>query len=144
VPGNETPRVNGYAFVDDEEPEPALESSNAAAPVIDLGPGDATPNPFKLQDVRKREGLHHRMVERIAASKRTSAMQGLTGKVEKTPVPKFPSSPRVSGPLTPAAQRLWTRIDSAGKLASATPFDGAGRTPMTTRSSSLKNVAKSG
>ena len=139
VAGNETPRVNGYAFVDDEDEEP--ESATAAAPTIDLGPGDATPNPFKLQEQSKREGVHHRMVEKIAVSKRTSAVLGLTGKVASTPVPKFPSSPRVSGPLTPAAQRLWTQIDNAGKRGSSTPFNGVRRTPMSVRGSGLKRIS---
>lgn len=134
--GNETPRVNGYAFVDDEEPEdPAVD-----VPTIDLGPGDATPNPFKLQEQRKREGLHHRMVERIAQSKRTSAKMGLVGKVDKTPVPKFPNSPRVSGDLTPAAQRLWSRIGGSSRASDKTPFPGT-VTPKN-RGSGLKNMTK--
>ncbi|KAK1995800.1 putative molecular chaperone [Colletotrichum falcatum] len=99
--GGETPRVNGYAFVDDEDDGEVL-----PVPIINLGPGDATPNPFKLQDQRKRESLHHRLVERAAQSNRESARIGLTGKPEKTPVPKFSSSPRVSSGLTPAAQRF--------------------------------------
>ncbi|KAH8888752.1 ABC1-domain-containing protein [Thozetella sp. PMI_491] len=123
--GGETPRVNGYAFVDDEEPEPEPAPAPAPASRIDLGPGDATPNPFQFQDQRKREALHHRMVDRIAEKKRTSAKLGLTGKVEKTPVPKFPNSPRVSGGLTPAAQRLWGKIDSAGRKLTDSPFNRA-------------------
>jgi protein DGCR14 len=141
VAGNETPRVNGYAFVDDEDDEP--EPATASAPVIDLGPGDATPNPFKLQEQSKREGVHHRMVDRIALSKRTSAVQGFTGKADRTPVPKFPSSPRVSGPLTPAAQRLWTQVGNSGKSGGSTPFNGVRRTPMTTtKGSGLKQLLK--
>ncbi|KAK4467075.1 nuclear protein Es2-domain-containing protein [Cladorrhinum samala] len=109
--GGETPRVNGYAFVDDDEPEPEpapkQKKGKTPLPIIELGPGDATPNPFQLQEQRRREVLHHRMVDKISQSKRTSARLGVTGKVEQTPVPKFPSSPRVSGGgLTPAAQRL--------------------------------------
>ncbi|KAF3760196.1 hypothetical protein M406DRAFT_283256 [Cryphonectria parasitica EP155] len=133
--GNETPRVNGYAFVDDEEEEPV-----ASVPAIDLGPGDATPNPFKIQDQRKREGLHHRMVDRIAQSKRTSAKMGLVGKVEQTPVPKFPNSPRVSGELTPAAQRLWSKIGGSKKASDKTPFSDT-VTPKN-RGSGLKNMTK--
>ena len=149
--GGETPRVNGYAFVDDEEPEPKPErrrrDKKQSVPVIDLGPGDATPNPFQLQEQRKREALHHRMVERISQSKRTSARLGVTGKVERTPVPKFPSSPRVSaGGLTPAAQRLWGKIDSAGRKGSESPFsDSVKATPRATprgRASGLRNMAK--
>ncbi len=119
VRGDETPRVNGYAFVDDEDPEP----EPAPAPIIDLGPGDSTPNPFQLQQQRKRESLHHRLVERIAESKRTSARMGLTGKADNTPIPSYPSSPGISGSLTPAAQRLWSKIGSSRGSGSQTPFD---------------------
>lgn len=138
VGGGETPRVNGYAFVDDEEPEPTL----PAVPVIDLGKGDDTPNPFKLQVQGKREALHHRMVERISQSKRSSAIQGLTGKVDKTPVPKFPSSPRVSGGLTPAAQRLWGRIGTAARKLNESPFNQTKATPLRGKGSGLKSVTR--
>ncbi|KAI0379983.1 nuclear protein DGCR14 [Hypomontagnella monticulosa] len=133
--GNETPRVNGYAFVDDEEPE----YEQPPAPKIDLGPGDSTPNPFIIKEQSKREALHHRMVDRISQSKRTSSKIGLTGKVDKTPVPKFPSSPRVAGGLTPAAQRLWSKIGGSGSTP-RTPFGRS--TPMRGRSSKLKQVLK--
>ncbi|KAI1391128.1 nuclear protein DGCR14 [Hypoxylon trugodes] len=125
--GNETPRVNGYAFVDDEEPE-----WQQPAPKIDLGPGDATPNPFIIKEQSKREALHHRMVDRISQSKRTASKEGLLGKVERTPVPKFPSSPRVTGGLTPAAQRLWSQIGGSGGSTPRTPFGQS--TPMKGRS----------
>ncbi|KAI5918064.1 nuclear protein Es2 [Camillea tinctor] len=136
--GNETPRVNGYAFVDDEEPEP--EYGRAQAPKIDLGPGDATPNPFVIQELRKREALHHRMVDRISQSKKTSSRFGMVGKVEKTPVPKFPSSPRVTGALTPAAQRLWSNMGGSGGLTPRTPFGQS--TPVRTKGSKLKQASK--
>ncbi|KAF6827445.1 nuclear protein es2 [Colletotrichum plurivorum] len=138
VGGGETPRVNGYAFVDDEEDE----AEALPAPVINLGPGDATPNPFRLQDQRKRESLHHRLVERAAQSKRESIKNGLTGKVERTPVPKFPSSPRVTGGLTPAAQRLWGKIGSPrpGRPSSSSSPK---TTPMRARGSLLKGGARS-
>lgn len=146
--GGETPRVDGYAFVDDQEPEVEQNGSGKVkTPIIDLGPGDATPNPFTIQEQRKREALHHRMVERISQSKRTSARLGVTGKVENTPVPKFPSSPRVSsGGLTPAAQRLWGKIGSASRRSSESPFSGSVKaTPRTTPQGKvlgLKNVMK--
>ncbi|KAK7954500.1 Splicing factor ESS-2-like protein [Apiospora saccharicola] len=136
IAGNETPRVNGYAFVDDEEPEYASPS----APIIDLGPGDATPNPFTIAENSDREALHHRMVDRISASKRSSAMHGMTGKVDRTPVPKFPSSPRVGGGLTPAAQRLWGKIGGSGGRTPKTPFGQSASTPA--KSSRLRQVAK--
>ncbi|UKZ83586.1 hypothetical protein TrVFT333_011395 [Trichoderma virens FT-333] len=101
VGGGETPRVNGYAFVDDEDGD----DISMPAP-INLGPGDAT-NPFKIQDQRKRELLHERMVERISKSKSDSQRRGFTGKASQMETPRFTSGPRVSGGLTPAAQRLW-------------------------------------
>lgn len=109
--GSETPRVNGYAFVDDEPEE------DYQPPVtITLSKGDAVKNPFIIKDQSKREDLHHRIVDEKARSKRNSQRVGLTGRVDATPVPKFPSSPRVNaGGLTPAAQRLWSKVGSGGK-----------------------------
>ncbi|CAM1508443.1 Fc.00g052910.m01.CDS01 [Cosmosporella sp. VM-42] len=115
VGGDETPRVNGYAFVDDEEDEAEF---TAPPPIINLGPGDASTNPFRIQEQRDRETLHERMVDRIAKSKKESSRNGLTGRVDATPVPKFPSSPRISGGLTPAAQRLWSKIGTPGSKGS--------------------------
>jgi protein DGCR14 len=145
--GNETPRVNGYAFVAEDEEEPKPEPPTPT-PKINLGPGDATPNPFVIKEQSRREALHHRMVDRISSSKRESSRIGLTGKVEgdsKTPVPRFPSSPRVTaGNLTPAARRLWSNIgsSSARGLTPRTPFDSTGNklsTPIrTVRGSKLK------
>ncbi|APA08294.1 hypothetical protein sscle_03g030640 [Sclerotinia sclerotiorum 1980 UF-70] len=128
--GSETPRVNGYAFVDDE-PE---DESYTPSPIIDLGPGETTKNPFVIKEQSRREDLHHRMVDKTARSKRTSAKNGMTGKVDATPVPKFPSSPRVgSGGLTPAAERLWSRVGGSGKGANDTFGI---RTPGTVRAKS--------
>ncbi|UNI19105.1 hypothetical protein JDV02_005321 [Purpureocillium takamizusanense] len=130
--GGETPRVRGYAFIDDNESE-----LGTTPPLIDLGPGDLH-NPFKVQEPRKRESLHEQMVERIAKSNKESSTKGFTGKVTKTPVPKFPSSPRVSGDLTPAAQRLWS---SMGTAKNKTPGSSFGiSTPMRPRGSLLKGV----
>ena len=110
VCGSETPRVNGYAFVDDE-PE---EESYIPPPKIDLGKGDTIKNPFVIKEQSKREDLHHRMVDTNLRTKRTSSKVGMTGRIDTTPVPKFPSSPRVgSGQLTPAAQRLWSKVGSS-------------------------------
>ncbi|KAI0434667.1 nuclear protein DGCR14 [Xylaria sp. FL1042] len=141
--GSETPRVNGYAFVDDEDPEPDPETPHAT-PQINLGPGDATPNPFVIKEQSRREALHHHMVDRISQSKRASSKLGATGKVDQTPVPKFPSSPRVTaagGSLTPAAQRLWSKIGSSASVTPRTPFGQS--TPMrTVRGSKLKQASK--
>ncbi|KAI1840276.1 hypothetical protein JX266_013529 [Neoarthrinium moseri] len=135
IVGSETPRVNGYAFVDDEEPE----HEAPRAPKIDLGPGDATPNPFVIKHQSRREALHHRMVDKISESKRTSSKVGMTGKVDSTPVPKFPSSPRVGGGLTPAAQRLWGKIGGGGGQTPRTPF---GDSTPARKVSKLRQVTK--
>jgi protein DGCR14 len=131
--GSETPRVNGYAFVDDE-PE-SQEYKSPLEPII-LGKGEATPNPFKIKEQSKREDLHHRLVDRVAKNKRASSKIGMTGKADVTPVPKFPSSPRVGiGGLTPAAQRLWSKVGGSGK--SGAPLR-ADRTPSIIKSKESK------
>ncbi|KUM59309.1 hypothetical protein ACN42_g7832 [Penicillium freii] len=98
--GSETPRVNGYAFVDEDEPEPEFtygSSSKTDDMEIDwrlLGPTSEKPNPFQLGETRKREALHHRMVDRMARNKRAEK----AARVTKTPVsltPRFASSPRL-------------------------------------------------
>lgn len=136
--GGETPRVNGYAFVDDE-PE---EYNSVPTSKIELPKADATPNPFKMQAQSAREDLHHRMVDRNAKTKRASTKIGMTGRVERTPVPKFPSSPRVgagAGALTPAGQRLWSKVGRSdlGNLSRTSGI----KTPIRSRptGSGLKN-----
>ncbi|KAG5987667.1 hypothetical protein E4U54_004906 [Claviceps lovelessii] len=136
--GGETPRVNGYSFVDDEDDEPGVQTTPVA---INLGPGDVH-NPFKLQDQRKRELLHERMVERISKSNKESARKGLAGRGSTPQVPKFPSSPRVSGDLTPAAQRLWSQMASPKNKTSKGSF--AQSTPMRPRGSLLRSVTRPG
>jgi len=122
--GSETPRVNGYAFVDSEEPE----EPPTYTPQITLSSGDATPNPFKISENRKREDLHHRMVEKTSKSKRIAKIASET----KTPVPKFPNSPFVGAGRTPTG--------SGNAAASSTPMltpaaqrllEKVGRTPVT-------------
>ncbi|KAI4190511.1 MAG: hypothetical protein L6R41_000746 [Letrouitia leprolyta] len=96
-----TPRVNGYAFVDSEEPSPPSPSPQPSLSL--LGNGDKTPNPFSIEEKSKREDLHHRMVDKVAKGRRVKNQLESV----KTPVPKFMSSPRVAkGGLTPAGQRL--------------------------------------
>jgi protein DGCR14 len=130
--GSETPRVNGYAFVDDE-PEA---DDFSAAPIINLGKGESVKNPFVIKDQSRREDLHHRMVDKNAQTKRTSVKDGMTGKVDLAPFPKFPSSPRVgSGQLTPAAQRLWSRVGNGGSKGTPDTF-AITKTPHTVRTKS--------
>lgn len=132
VGGDETPKVNGYSFVDDEDDEIGTEKTPRT---LNLGPGDAH-NPFKLQDQRKRELLHERMVDRISKSNKECARHGLTGKDTNPQVPKFPSSPKVSGDLTPAAQRLLNKMATPKNK---TPGSSFGQpTPMKPRGSLLR------
>ncbi len=119
--GAETPRVNGYAFVD-ASPSPTLSSPptwgnlDGSHQQFLLGSsGDGTPNPFKIKAQSKREDLHHRMVERVARNNRVAKREAEV----KTPVPRFASSPRVGTGagagtvgLTPAGRRLWSRVGS--------------------------------
>jgi protein DGCR14 len=102
--GGETPRVNGYAFVDEDEPEAG------PAPHPSMSRVDPSPSPFKIKDQSRREALHYRMVDKAARSKRTSARNGMTGKLSSSPVPKFPNSPSIRSNLTPAGERLWSRV----------------------------------
>lgn len=126
--GSETPRVNGYSFVDDEPDEEEYPPSVA----IDLGRGDAVKNPFVIQKQSRREDLHHRMVDKNAKAQANSSKFGMTGRIDQTPIPKFPSSPRIgSGQLTPAAQRLWGKVGSSGVKS-----DAFGRTPHTAKAKS--------
>lgn len=137
--GGDTPRVNGYAFVDEDEPDNTPAESDVEIPptyrdLLAGQVGDGTPNPFKIGEVRRREDLHHRMVEREARKKRKSHQPGFSadagggeGRGGDGTVPRFPSSPTVGagktlrndggggsapagGGLTPAAKRLLDRV----------------------------------
>ena len=112
--GAETPRVNGYAFVDSEpSPSPSDLTFSSSSSSLLLGPGSSTPNPFQIKERSKREDLHHRMVDKVARGKRKEKRETEV----RTPVPRFASSPRVNakGGLTLAGQRL------LGRMATPTP-----------------------
>lgn len=129
--GAETPRVNGYAFVDAAGPE---EEGDEEAPTDLLAHlARAGPSPFSITDPERREQLHHKMVERIGAQQRRAA--GGNGNASNSAVPgvfasatpRFLSAPtpvqrggaggagatpgrRNPGMLTPAAQRLFANM----------------------------------
>ncbi|KAL4883090.1 nuclear protein DGCR14 [Aspergillus karnatakaensis] len=128
--GGETPRVNGYAFVDEVEPDtqPQKSDSGYHNDLDILGPSEATPNPFQIKENRRREDLHHRMVDRVARAKRAekvfqSIKVPLSGNAPRfassprldfglrTPVSATPGSGGANKALTPAAQRLLSRVE---------------------------------
>jgi protein DGCR14 len=135
--GSETPRVNGYAFVDEDEPEEDDEAVYERLRLLasERSSGDATPNPFNIRENRKREDLHHRMVDRVARKKRAEKAGIATGSND---VPRFPSSPNPmfsssssrlrtpigsktprGKPLTPAAQKLLAKVGSTPRQSSS-------------------------
>lgn len=133
--GAETPRVNGYAFVD-AEPTPSELGIPVSDDVADAAEREATMallpsvsadearNPFVLQQASKREELHHRMVDKSNLGRRkgnNNRLDELRGGEEgkeagRTPTPRFGSfTPGGSmgqkvGNLTPAARMLASRI----------------------------------
>ena len=116
--GSETPRVNGYAFVDSEEPEPEPISSHKSDwSQLSFGHLDAIKNPFSMQESSSREKLHHKMVDKVSRRQR----EQILNKDVKTPI--IPNSRydatqgnTPGGPiLTPAGHRL------LGRLGGSTP-----------------------
>lgn len=123
--GGETPRVNGYAYVDeDEEPEATPPPEEPSLRDLLAGQvGDGTPNPFKLGETRRREDLHHRMVERDAMKKRLKSAET----VRTLETPGTPGGGG-KGNLTPAAKKLLDRV---------------GRTPVSRSGHAVERIAAS-
>jgi len=114
--GGETPRVNGYAFVDAEPTDAELRIARGErpAPTVDddedkdddllqqlitnaasSSSGSSGPNPFTITTQTPREALHHRLVDKQLASVRRSAAPMAHTQLGRTATPKFMSSPRV-------------------------------------------------
>lgn len=101
INGSETPRVNGYSFVDEDAPlPPAPASSSTAGCPLFSGPTDSKPNPFHLTATRARENLHHKLVEQDAEKKRAKQKE----------VVKVKGSGKETGNMTPAARKLLGRL----------------------------------
>ncbi|KAK4632250.1 Splicing factor ESS-2 [Fulvia fulva] len=124
--GAETPRVNGYAFVD-AEPTPSELGIPVSDEEADAAEQEAVkqllpkadedgPNPFNISQRSKREDLHLRLVEKADSSRRKGGrldqLRDLGITPGCTPTPKFASGANIrkSGDMTPAAQRLAQKI----------------------------------
>ncbi|THC92634.1 hypothetical protein EYZ11_007891 [Aspergillus tanneri] len=102
--GGETPRVNGYAFVDEDEPGPEQPIASTGEGDQDvscdglrlLGSGDATPNPFQIRENRKREDLHHRMITLAAHGFRVRKDAHACGSEIATPNGQYSSTDGIS------------------------------------------------
>ncbi|KIW97327.1 uncharacterized protein Z519_02719 [Cladophialophora bantiana CBS 173.52] len=116
-PGSETPRVNGFAFVEEDEPENLPSTIESSAPsyrdLLAGQVGDGTPNPFKISEIRKREDLHLRILEKQARRKREKEREtmrtpgfvlGADGKTPLTP------QAVAAGNMTPAARQLMKKL----------------------------------
>jgi protein DGCR14 len=150
--GSETPRVNGYAFVDAAAPDPASDSEpDAPEDLLErFGVSASEATPFSMAEASDREKMHHKMVDSIGAKRAASGSAGVgagagakaaTGKglgIFTSETPRFLSAPtpaqrlgaqtpgrRARADLTPAAQRLF---DSMGKTprAGGRGFGGSG------------------
>ncbi|KAF8453804.1 nuclear protein DGCR14, partial [Terfezia claveryi] len=111
--GNATPRVNGYAFVDDEPTKTEIDvfehrfSSGSGLPTV---PNFTGPSPFKIAATPRREMLLNKMVDKVAREKRASTAFGNVAKA----VGGATSTPRAQmTPLTPAAHRLMSSMGSS-------------------------------
>lgn len=131
--GAETPRVNGYAFVD-AEPTPSEiglpitdEEADAAEreAAMQLLPRaeEGGPNRFQIHEQSKREDLLRKLVEKADAGRRKERGGGRLEQLRqlgvtpgRTPTPRFASGPKKPADgMTPAAQRLAGSIGTPGR-----------------------------
>ncbi|KAF9701603.1 hypothetical protein EKO04_000176 [Ascochyta lentis] len=145
--GSETPRVNGYAFVDARPPEPDSEVEDAPEDLLErFGVSSkSSATSFTISDASKREKMAHKMVDAIGA-KRASGSNSKPGPVGKglgiftSETPRFMSAPtpamrlaaqtpgrKAKGDLTPAAQRLFERMGKTPRGNGAGGFGGNGK-----------------
>ncbi|KAF1961063.1 hypothetical protein CC80DRAFT_488427 [Byssothecium circinans] len=138
--GSETPRVNGYAFVDALPPEPEEEEEAPTDLLERFGAKGSTGASFTISESQPREKLHHKMVEKISASKRSGsgnagvALSGV-GKglgLFTSETPRFLSAPtpaaRLQGGMTPGGKKVGNLTPAAQKLFQSM---GGGATPRT-------------
>ncbi|KAI9891790.1 MAG: hypothetical protein M1814_002355 [Vezdaea aestivalis] len=104
VSGSETPRVNGYGFVD---PDPTPEPEELPTLHSLFGNADSTPSPFKLGVVSKREKLHNKMVDKIIKGRRGPEANS---HIYCSPLPRSLNSPHTTAVLSPAGQSLLSKV----------------------------------
>ena len=125
--GGETPRVNGYAFVEENEPgdEPQTEASAPTYRDMLAGQVSDANNPFRISDNRKREELHHRMVAKENAKKRTKALETVKPSVPgMTPMHSGGRTVVVAGGnMTPAARSLMEKLGKTPKPSATAKID---------------------
>ncbi|KAL1972105.1 hypothetical protein VTN31DRAFT_7324 [Thermomyces dupontii] len=110
--GAETPRVNGYTFVDEDEPEE--EDTSELMQKLLSSSGDTAPNPFTIKENRRREELHHRLVDKISRRKRSEAAASSLSSISRTPGTLWSKGK----PMTPAAQRLLEKVGRTPRTSS--------------------------
>jgi protein DGCR14 len=122
--GSDTPRVNGYAFVD-AQPD-SEDDDDAPTDLLERYGVDSTSKatPFTINESSARERMHHKMVERIGAKRSDTKPTGSGLGIFTSETPRFLSAPtprtgvqggqtpgrKAKGDLTPAAQRLFERM----------------------------------
>lgn len=120
VPGSETPRVNGWTFVDAEATPSELGISDdvSTQPTQSnllqqlIADNSLSSGGFTIADPKKRESLHHRLVEKTLASKR-----------RVQPLPSSAEGSLRAGTLTPVGATPSLHSDVMHKL------ENGGRTP---------------
>lgn len=134
--GAETPRVNGYAFVD-AEPTPSelgvpvsdeeAEAAEHQAALALLPKADESgPNPFTIHARSRREDIHEKLVQKADVGRRKGGRLeqlqrlGVTATPGRTPTPKFRSAPgaagkKAAGSMTPAGRMLAASLGKTPK-----------------------------
>lgn len=151
--GSETPRVNGYAFVDAHPPSDHSSDEDAPTDLLERFGVDSasTTTHFNLNETSKREKMALDMVDKInlkrangTASSTSSAAPKPTGSglgIFTSETPRFLSAPtprlgvvkgaqtpgrKGKGDLTPAAQRLFERMGATPRRGISGGFVGGG------------------
>ncbi|KAF2826223.1 hypothetical protein CC86DRAFT_446038 [Ophiobolus disseminans] len=126
--GADTPRVNGYAFVEAQQPDSDDEDDAPTDLLERYGLDGSAVTPFTINEASEREKMANKMVEAIGAKRANthadSTMEppGSGLGIFTSETPRFLSAPtpkvmgaqtpgrKAKGDLTPAAQRLMERM----------------------------------